>query len=601
MLIDYTRAQLKHWVWLFLSFFTLFYAYHLKGSIRYGMDLQGGVSLTFMPKEQEITKYINTNLQDEIKQYLSDKRIIAIVKSTPAGVLISTNQKFYIKNSNWIITDTENGLLVNYSPEAIDIQKKNIFEKIYSVIRVRADEQSTSGISVYQSGGNNIVVEMPGAKNPDELKRRLGSTGKLTFKLEGADGFVDGGSVNKANVSFDQLGLPLIHLHLNRKGAKDMQKLTESNVGKLMKISISGQHGEREIFSATVQSVLSSDIQITGIRSGEEAHEIALLIKSGALPVPLEIIEERTVGAELGSDVAYSGILACLMSIALVVGIMLAIYGVMGLIAGIALVINIAAVMIFVALTEYNLTLAGIAGLALSAGMAVDANVLINESMRKSLQEGKSWSVTLVDGYANALRTIWDSNLTTLIAGLILYCAGTGIIRSFAVIFTVGLVISFFTSVVLTKMMMEVCVDGAFETPISRALSRVALPFRLTVCQLRKIASVISLMGISAVTISGLSNGIHWGVDFTGGVTLEIETTEDIASLRQEIGDLCAMQEIGKGAFLIKTESTANADAIMERLGSSAECRKRDMVGPKLGGDLLSTCVKAIFFALFCM
>jgi protein-export membrane protein SecD len=359
-------------------------------------------------------------------------------------------------------------------------------------IRRRVDAFGTTEPSIQREGRDRVLVQVPGIQDVQRLKELIGKTGKLEFKLvdpsvnaaqvaetkqvpmgdelvfgnppSGAPPgspqipyvlksqvLVSGQNLVDAQASFDQrTGEPVVTFRFDAAGAKRFAMVTQENVGLPFAIVL-----DDKVISAPVirEPILGGTGQISGNFSVQEANDLAVLLRSGALPAKLTVIEERTVGASLGADSIASGKKAALMGLALVMIFMLAGYGLFGMFANIALIFNIALVFAVLSLMGATLTLPGIAGIVLTLGIAVDANVLINERIREEIRSGKSPYAAVDAGYSRALITIIDSNVTTLIAVLVLFWLGSGPVRGFAVTLTIGVLASMFTAVTVTRLM----------------------------------------------------------------------------------------------------------------------------------------------------
>jgi protein-export membrane protein SecD len=352
-------------------------------------------------------------------------------------------------------------------------------------IRRRVDAFGTTEPSIQREGRDRVLVQVPGISDVERLKKLIGETGKLEFKLvdPGVDPvqasstkqvpvgdelvytndkppipyvlksqtLVSGENLVDAQPGFDsRTGEPVVTFRFDTAGAKRFAKVTQENVGLPFAIVL-----DNKVISAPVirEPILGGTGQISGSFTVQRANDLAVLLRSGALPAKLTVIEERTVGASLGADSIESGKKAALMGLALVMLFMFAGYGLFGLFANIALIVNIALIFAVLSLMGATLTLPGIAGIVLTIGIAVDANVLINERIREEIRAGKSPYAAVDAGYSRALVTIIDSNVTTLIAVLVLFWLGSGPVRGFAVTLTVGIIASMFTAVTVTRLM----------------------------------------------------------------------------------------------------------------------------------------------------
>ena len=349
---------------------------------------------------------------------------------------------------------------------------------------MRVDSTGTKEPNIQRQGVKDILLQVPGEDNPSELKRILGKTAKLTFHLvdEGANlerarnGNVPPGSKvvksedpgsdimvikNKVIVSGDQLNnaqaqfqeaQPVVHFSFNHLGAKKFAEATSNNRGKRLAVVLDGA-----VLSAPVinSPILGGDGIISGSFTVESATELALVLRAGALPAQLKIIEERSIGPNLGADSIESGKLAALVGFLFVVVFMLLSYGILGIFANITLVIALLYILALLSMLQATLTLPGIAGIILTIGMAVDANVLIYERIREELDKGCSNLYAVKVGFDSAFATITDSNVTTLIAAFLLYSFGVGAIKGFAVTLTIGILASMYTALVITKLMID--------------------------------------------------------------------------------------------------------------------------------------------------
>jgi preprotein translocase subunit SecD len=350
------------------------------------------------------------------------------------------------------------------------------------VVRRRIDPSGTKEITVITEGGSRILVEVPGVEDPEALKNLIGQTARLEFKLVDlsanpqevqagrapagsqvlplADGtgfmavkrrvMVSGDQLTDAKQSFDQNGRPDISITFNTAGARRFGRVTQENVGKPFAIIL-----DDKILSApTIESpILGGQAQITGSFTVQSAHDLAVSLASGKLPVKLNVIEERTVSAELGQDSIHKGVIASVIGTLGVMLFMLVTYGRFGVYANIALVVNAFLILGIMAMFNATLTLPGIAGFILTIGAAVDANVLINERIREEIRRGRRLLDAVETGYREAMRAIFDANVTHVISAAIMAYFGSGPVRGFAVVLLIGVVTSVFTAVYFTRML----------------------------------------------------------------------------------------------------------------------------------------------------
>lgn len=358
------------------------------------------------------------------------------------------------------------------------------------VVRRRIDPSGTKEITVVTEGGNRILVEVPGVEDPEALKKLIGQTARLEFKLvdlsanpqdvrQGrappgsevapmADGsgmiavkrrvMVSGDQISKANQSFDENGRPDIQIEFDSAGARRFGRTTQENVGKPFAIILDG----KVLSYPTIETpILGGNAQITGSFTVQSAHDLAVSLQSGKLPVKLNVIEERTVSAELGADSIHKGVIASIVSVGAVIIFMLVTYGRFGVYATIALIVNAFLILGIMAMFNATLTLPGIAGFILTIGAAVDANVLINERIREEIRRGRRLIDAVETGYHQAFRAIFDANVTHVISAAIMAYFGSGPVRGFAVVLLIGVVTSVFTAVYFTRMLVALWIRRA--------------------------------------------------------------------------------------------------------------------------------------------
>ncbi|MEN2984032.1 MAG: protein translocase subunit SecD [Dictyoglomaceae bacterium] len=320
------------------------------------------------------------------------------------------------------------------------------------VIRNRIDQLGVTEPSLYREGTDKIVVELPGIKDPEKALDIIGQTALLEFKDEKERTILTGSALKTAKVEFDELGQPQVRVEMNPEGAKIFADFTSKNIGKPVIIVLDG----KVISSPIIKDAITEGVGvITGRFTIDEAQKLAILLRAGALPVPVKVIENRTIDPTLGRDTMESAYKAGIVGGILVILFMIIIFRFLGLVADIALGVYIIMVIAMFKLIDATLTLPGIAGLILSIGMAVDANCLIFTRMREEFAKKKTPMASLDSGFRNALRAIIDSNVTTILAALILYIFGTGPIKGFAVTLTIGVSLSMFTAITVTRILLE--------------------------------------------------------------------------------------------------------------------------------------------------
>ena len=368
---------------------------------------------------------------------------------------------------------------LSYTDVALNQLNRKIVDQSIEIVRRRIDELGTKEPVIQSQGVDRIVVQLPGLQNPEYVKTLLGKTAKLSFhmvdsnttsadarrgKLSNASCIVpgsDGGSYvinRKPVVSGENLidaqpafqeGEAVVSFKFDSIGGKKFGEATKNNVGERLAIVL-----DNEVISApTIQgAILGGSGVITGSFTVKSANDLALLLRSGALPAPLEVLEERTVGAGLGADSIKAGIIASVIGLIMVVVFMVAAYGLFGIFTTVSVFTNLFLLLGAMSIIGTTLTLPGIAGIILTIGMAVDSNVLIFERMREEVKNGRSPKDAAEAGFTEAWATIVDSNLTTLVAALVLFWFGTGPVRGFAVTLAIGIATSMFTSVTVSRL-----------------------------------------------------------------------------------------------------------------------------------------------------
>ena len=383
----------------------------------------------------------------------------------------------------------DGGVTIALTEEAVEESRRAAVEQSIEIVRRRIDETGVREPTIQRQGAERILVQLPGFDDPDRIKRLLGRTAKMVFRLvdpnttvkdaragrlpAGSELLDDAAEVDatgqplqyvvrkRVMVSGDRLidaqvgtdsrsGQPVVNFRFDSAGGKRFGEVTRDNVGRPFAIVL-----DREVISAPVirEAILGGAGQISGRFTFQEATDLALLLRAGALPAPLKILEERTVGPGLGADSVSAGKAASIVGFILIMVFMVAAYGLFGLAADFALLVNIALIGGALSLLQATLTLPGIAGIVLTIGMAVDANVLVFERIREEIATGKTPFAAVDSGYRRALTTIVDANLTTLIVAILLFQFGSGPVRGFAVTLGIGICTSVFTAVTLTRLL----------------------------------------------------------------------------------------------------------------------------------------------------
>ncbi|MDP3561028.1 MAG: protein translocase subunit SecD [Legionellaceae bacterium] len=489
--------------------------------MKQGLDLRGGVHFLL---EVDIDSVINRRYEGLMKsvgqdlreaglryasiRYIADKGIILRfrIPNQINNVMSELKQKFV--GFDYHPADDGMSLTINLSTTEQNIIRQNTIEQTMAILRNRVNELGVGEAVVQQQGATRVAVDLPGIQDAARAKQILGGTATLQFylvdaendpmiaaqtgavpissKLYKMDGnpillkrqvVLSGDSITSAVSSFDQqTATPAVQIQLGGGGESYFTKTTRENIGKRMAIvfvetkntiqTINGveQHvthrDERVISAPVIQNALGNNFQITGLTDGTEASNLALLLRAGALPAAIYPVEERTVGPTLGKENIQRGIFSLEVGMGLILVLMLVYYRLFGLVADIALLLNLILLCALLSMIGATLTLPGIAGIVLTVGMAVDANVLIDERIREELRHGLSPQAAIFAGYERAFATILDANITTFIVAVVLFSIGTGPIRGFAVTLSLGLLTSMLTGVTYTRAMINAIYGG---------------------------------------------------------------------------------------------------------------------------------------------
>ncbi len=485
--------------------------------VKLGLDLSGGVRFLLEVDIDTLQNDRLEGLLDSYRKSFKDEKIKyddSYVRDLALHFKFSDKSSFnkalkkYTEESQvasglqYVITErpTANEIILEYSDIKIKEIRDYAVGQNLSTLRKRVNELGVSEPIVQRQGKTRIVIELPGVQDPTAAKKIIGKTANLEWRLEASSMtsplrkeefnfkendfqtaflekavIITGDVVSGAQAGIDENGRPQVNIDLNLDGGRAMQKATSGNIGRRLGVLFVEQktkselvinslgesvieqttYIEKNIISlATVQAVLGSGFRITGLSSQSEAFELALLLRAGALAAPMKFVEERTVGPSLGKENVELGIKSIIIGFTLVVIFMTLYYRVFGIAANISLIINLILITGVMSLLGASLTLPGMAGIVLTVGMAVDANVLIFSRIREELKN-KDPQTAIRDGFSRAFVTIFDANVTTLIAALILYLIGTGPVKGFAITLSVGIVTSMFTAIMCTRGMVN--------------------------------------------------------------------------------------------------------------------------------------------------
>lgn len=482
--------------------------------MKQGLDLRGGVHFLL---EIDIDSVINRRYEGLMKNVGQDLREAGIrytniryVAGTGVSLTFRTPQileealqELKQKFPEFSFSEKNNSLVIALSPAELNKVRQNTIEQTMSILRNRVNELGVGEAVVQQQGATRVSVDLPGIQDAARAKQILGGTATLQFhlvdhehdpeiakqtgaipfgsKLYMLDGrpmllkrqvVLSGDSITSAVSSFDQqTASPAVQIQLGGGGEGLFTKITRENIGKRMAIvfvetktdlqTIDGEQRrvtrreERIISAPVIQSALGNNFQITGLTDSKEASNLALLLRAGALPAAIYSVEERTVGPSLGKENIRRGLISLQVGMGLILLLMIVYYRFFGLVANVALILNLIVLGALLSIIGATLTLPGIAGIVLTVGMAVDANVLIYERIREELRNGLSPQAAIYAGYDRAFSTIIDANVTTLIVGIVLFAIGTGPVRGFAVVLCLGLLTSMLTGITYTRAMVN--------------------------------------------------------------------------------------------------------------------------------------------------
>ncbi|EDN68091.1 SecD export membrane protein [Beggiatoa sp. PS] len=485
-----------------------------------GLDLRGGVHFLMQvdmqtaihQDEETLVNELRTLLRQKKLRYKSVNRVIdgegGIVATFTALETRDKAKKQVEKQYNDLLITLENDideyrLLMTFTEVALQERRQKALEQNITTLRNRVNELGVSEPVIQRQGDERIVVQLPGVQDTARAKEILGATATLEFRLVADDDsygreykrrdgspvrlkrgvIATGDQIVDAAATIDQRsGRPAAVVRLDNKGARGMLEATRKNVGKPMAVVFIEYHIETKMVDdkpvvtrekteevinvATIQEEFGKNFQITGLASGE-ANNLALLLRAGALKAPMEIIEERTVGPSLGQESIDLGMLSIIVGFVAVMVFMLLRYKIFGMVANLALLMNVIILIALLSLLQATLTLPGMAGIVLTLGMAVDANVLIFEKIREEVANGNSPQASIHIGYEKAFITIFDANLTTLIAAVMLFGFGTGPIKGFAITLSLGIVTSMFTAIMVTRSVVNFLYGSKKLTKIS--------------------------------------------------------------------------------------------------------------------------------------
>lgn len=639
-----TLAKLPNWV--------------PKKQMTLGLDLQGGSHILLQIDQNDLIKDRLEASRDEIRTLLRDAKIgytglsgsgrvvqvrvrdvaqVNAAKEALKGLTAPITSGLFGGGTitEWTEDEPEPGLLrFTMTDAGIKYRSSTALTQSIEVVDRRVNELGTTEPIVQRQGDDRIVVQVPGLQDPQRLKEILGQTAKLTFQMvdqsmpvqEAINGrppagssvlyskddppvpylienrvIVSGENLTDAQATFNsQNSEPVVSFRFDSKGATRFGQATQQNVGKLFAIILDNQ-----VISAPQirEPILGGTGQISGNFTAQSANDLAVLLRAGALPATLTVVEERTVGPGLGQDSIQAGKIAGIIGSILVVGFMFVAYGFLGFLANIALVVHVAMIVGLLSLLGATLTMPGIAGIVLTIGMAVDSNVLIYERIREERRQGRSVIQAIDTGFAKALATIVDSNVTSFIATIVLFWLGSGPVKGFAVTFAIGILTTVFTAFTFTRLLVSIWLRRAKPKELPRAPVTFVRPgTKFPFMGLRRWTFALStLLSILSVVLF-MTVDINYGVDFKGGSTIEVQSKSgpaDIADIRGKLSELnigdVQVQQFGSPTdVLIRVaaqEEGDNAeqsviDKVRGELQDKYDFRRVEVVGPTVSSEL---------------
>ena len=651
-----TLAQLPSWV--------------PKKQMTLGLDLQGGSHILLRMDPNDLIKDRLTTTVDEIRSLLRDAKIVYTglsgtgrtvqVRITDANQLDAAQKalkpltdpvsaSLFTGGSIQELTldDSTPGLLkFTITDAGIKYRTSTALAQAIEVVDRRVNELGTTEPIVQRQGDDRILVQVPVLQDPQRLKEILGQTAKLTFQMVDESVPVQdaiktrppaGSSVlysqddppvpyliyNQVLVSGENLvdaqatynsqnNEPVVSFKFDNKGATRFGQATANNVGKRFAIVLDNQ-----VISAPVirEPILGGTGQISGNFTAQSANDLAVLLRAGALPATLTVIEERTVGPGLGQDSIHAGKVAGIIGSILVVAFMFVAYGFLGFLANIALAVHVAMIVALLSLLGATLTLPGIAGIVLTIGMAVDSNVLIYERIREERRNGRSVIQAIDTGFTKALATIVDSNVTSLIATVVLFWLGTGPVKGFAITFAIGILTTVFTAFTFTRLLVSMWLRRARpkelpKAPVTFIPPGTKIPFMGIRRWTFALSSILSVLSV----VLFLTVDINYGIDFKGGSLIEVQSKSgpaDLADIRSRLTELnigeVQVQQFGDVNDVLIRVGTQDAgenaeqsviDKVRGELQDKYDFRRVEVVGPTVSGELAKQGTIAMLIAL---
>ncbi len=623
-----------------------------------GLDLQGGSHILLAVDQNDLVKDRMATARDDIRTMLRGANIAyGNLTGTDRTVQVQISEANEVEKAKTALaqllqpvtggvfgttsvvelalTEPSPGLLrYTLTDAGLNYRTSNAVSQSIEVIGRRVNELGTTEPIIQRQGNDRILVQVPGLQDPQRLKDILGQTAKLTFQMvdmsvspqEALNGrppagstvmysqddppvpyviqnqvIVSGESLVDAQATFDQrTSEPVVSFRFDARGAQRFGQATQQNVGRPFAIILDNQ-----VISAPRinEPILGGSGQISGSFTPESANDLAVLLRAGALPADLTIVEERTVGPSLGADSIAAGKMASAVGAVLVIVAMLLVYGKLGIIANIALAANVGLMVAILSILGATLTLPGIAGIVLTMGMAVDSNVIIFERVREERAQGRSLVQSFDSGFQRALATVVDANLTTFLIAVILFYMGTGPVRGFAVTLGIGIITTVFTAYTLTRWLVAWWVRRERPTEYPAGLVKyLPLQPNLPFMKYRNWGFALSSIASVLVVIATMAFNFNYGIDFLGGSMIEVQAKDRQAhagEVRSALSELnigeVQVQDFGtEGSLLIRVQTQEGGDnaeqSVIDKVRLALEddydFRRVEVVGPTVSSEL---------------
>lgn len=624
-----------------------------------GLDLRGGVyfllqaDLEFASQKRlrGIAGEMRNNLQNVAVRNIEVQGDAIVVETESTGAaeaaLEVIEREASITGDLQLPSDASLVMRFRLSDAAVEEIVDLTMEQNLQTLRNRVNELGVAEPVITRQGRDRVAVQLPGVQDTAQAKAVLGRTAALELRgvdeqksasaslmrraergrppigtelfpnrdggnlLLETDIVVSGENITDARPGFDNNNRPAVHISLDSEGAERIKRYTRPRVGQRLAILLRDRDSAEIISAPVVQQELYANFIIHGRMSSAEAAELSLLLRAGALAAPLEIVEERTIGPSLGADNIRRGVNSVIGGFVAIAVFIIFYYAAFGLISVTALLANVMLLTAFLGGVGATLTLPGLAGFALTLGMAIDANVLINERIREETDGGKTPAAAVDAGYGRAWTTILDSNLTTLIAGLALFAFGSGPVRGFAVVLCFGILTSMFSAIQASRSLVNVAYERGKARRLSLGFRMLNLKRTLALMRWRKVTGALSAVFL-IICIGSLGiRGLNFGVDFTGGSVIEVSFPQqpNIGAVRAKVAEMglegAPIQQSGDGLVIIQAppggdgaQLSENILSAMRELDGGAAFRRVEFVGPQVSEELFISGALALMVVL---